>query len=52
VGFFAARNVAEDDEAFAELERMGTMTTPVIVIGGEDVVVGFDRKKLERLLEI
>lgn len=47
---FTARNVVEDEEAFAELERMGTMTTPVTVIGGEEVVVGFDRKKLERLL--
>jgi glutaredoxin 3 len=49
---FTARNVAEDEEAFAELERMGRMSTPVIVIGGEEVVVGFDRKKLDRLLEI
>ena len=49
---FIARNVAENEEAFAELERIGAMTTPVTVIGGEEVVVGFDRKKLERLLEI
>ena len=48
---YTAKNVAEDEEAFAELERMGTMTTPVIVIGGEKVV-GFDRKNLERLLEL
>ncbi len=48
---YAVRNVYEDQEAIAELERMGTMTTPVTVIGGEEVVVGFDRKKLERLLE-
>ncbi len=47
---FTARNVVEDEEAFAELERMGTMTTPVTLIGDEEVVVGFDRKKLERLL--
>ncbi len=47
---FTARNVVEDEEAFAELERMGTMTTPVTVIDEEEVVVGFDRKKLERLL--
>ncbi len=37
-----------------ELERMGTMTTPVAVIGGtageQEVVVGFDRAKLERAL--
>ena len=48
---YTAKNVAEDEEAFAELEQMGTMTTPVIVIGGEKVV-GFDRKNLERLLEL
>ena len=48
---YTAKNVAEDEEAFAELERMGTMTTPVTVIGGEKVV-GFDRKELERLLEL
>ncbi len=42
--------MAEDEEAFAELERMGTMTTPVTVVGGEEVVVGFDRAKLSRLL--
>ena len=48
---FAIRNIADDDEeALAELERMGTMTTPVTVIGGSEVVVGFDRKKLEHLL--
>ena len=47
---FTARDVSEDEEALAELERMGTMTTPVAVIDGEEVVVGFDRKKLEQLL--
>jgi hypothetical protein len=31
------------------LEKLGYMTTPVTVIDG-DVVVGFDRNKLERLL--
>ncbi|MCA1731822.1 MAG: glutaredoxin family protein [Actinobacteria bacterium] len=49
---FTARNIIEDGEAFRELERMGTMTTPVIVIGGKEVVVGFDQKKLEWLLEL
>jgi len=44
------RNIVEDEEAFAELERMGTMTTPVTVIDGGEVVVGFDRGELERLL--
>jgi glutaredoxin len=49
---YTAKNVAEDEEAFAELQQMGTMATPVTVIGGEEIVVGFDRKKLERLLEL
>ncbi len=48
---FTIRNIADDDEeAITELERMGTMTTPVTVIGGTDIVVGFDRKKLEQSL--
>ncbi len=48
---FTARDVSEDEEALAELERIGTMTTPVTLIDGKEVV-GFDRKKLERLLEL
>ncbi len=47
---FTARDVLEDEEALAELERMGAYGTPVTVIDGEDVVFGFDRKKLEGLL--
>jgi len=48
---FNIRNIADDDEeAIAELKRMGTMTTPVTVVGGTDIVVGFDRKKLEQSL--
>lgn len=46
---FTERNVAEDESALAELEKLGVMTTPVTVIDGE-VVVGFDRPELERLL--
>jgi hypothetical protein len=32
-----------------ELERLGAMTTPVIVIDGE-VIIGFNQKRLEELL--
>ncbi len=46
---FQARNVAEDPGAMGELERLGVASTPVTVIDGE-VVVGFDRKRLEILL--
>lgn len=44
---FTTRDIARDEEAFAELERLGTMTTPVTVVGDE-VIVGFDRERLRR----
>lgn len=46
---FVDRNIAADESALAELEKMGYMTTPVTVVDGE-VIVGFDRAKLESLL--
>lgn len=46
---FTERDVAVDEQAMAELEKLGIMTTPVTVIDGE-VVVGFDRERLEELL--
>jgi glutaredoxin 3 len=46
---FVDRNIAADEAALNELEKLGYMTTPVTVIDG-DVVVGLDRNKLEILL--
>ena len=46
---FTVKNVAEDPAARAELEALGYRATPVTVIDGE-VVVGFDRGRIERLL--
>ena len=46
---FTDRNIAADETALQELEKLGYMTTPVTVVDGE-VVVGFDRAKLENLL--
>jgi glutaredoxin 3 len=46
---YTLRDVTTDQEAVAELEKLGYLTTPVIVIDGE-VVVGFDRERLEHLL--
>ncbi len=43
------RDVAGDETALADLERLGVMTTPVTVIDGE-VVIGLDRARLEALL--
>ena len=47
---FVAKNVAEDLTALEELvTRTGRMAVPVITVDGE-VVVGFDRGRLQRLL--
>jgi hypothetical protein len=49
---FTAKNVAEDEAARAELvARTGRLAVPVVVVGDE-VIAGFDRGKLKRLLGI
>lgn len=48
---FVDRNIAADEAALNELEKLGYMTTPVTVIDGE-VVIGFDVPKLRSLLQI
>jgi glutaredoxin 3 len=47
---FVDRNIAADETALAELEKLGYMTTPVTVVDGE-VIIGFDRARLEHLLQ-
>jgi glutaredoxin len=46
---FTERDIVQDPQALVELEALGVMTTPVTVVDGE-VVVGFDRARLEQLL--
>ncbi len=46
---YVDRDISKDDQALDELSKLGYMTTPVVKIDG-DVVVGFDRKRLETLL--
>jgi glutaredoxin 3 len=46
---YTTRDVAADEDAMSDLETLGYLTTPVTVIDGE-IVVGFDRTKLEALL--
>jgi glutaredoxin 3 len=46
---YTTRDVVTDQDAFGELEELGYLTTPVTVIDGQ-VVVGFDRKRLDALL--
>ena len=48
---FEKRDPVNDETAMRELIAIGVMTTPVTVIDGE-VVVGFDRQKLEELLAV
>ncbi|MGH2652531.1 MAG: glutaredoxin domain-containing protein [Actinomycetota bacterium] len=50
ISTWTAKNVAEDEAARAELmARTGRLAVPVVVVG-EEVIVGFDRGKLKRLL--
>ncbi len=46
---FRDRNIAVDEAALGELEKLGYMTTPVTVIDGQ-VIVGFDLRKLRAAL--
>ena len=46
---FIEKNVSEDDAARDELLAMGLRSTPVTVIGGENVV-GYSPPKLEAAL--
>ena len=46
---FTIRNVADDPMALQELLSLGLRATPVFRVG-EEIVIGFDRGKLERLL--
>ncbi len=48
---FTDQNIAADEAALVELEKLGYMTTPVTLVDGE-TVVGFDRAKLGQLLGI
>jgi glutaredoxin len=49
---FTDRNVAEDLEARETLlATTGQQATPVIVVGDE-VIVGFDRGRLQRILHL
>ena len=48
---FTDRNIAADETALTELEKLGYMTTPVTVIDGE-VIVGYDASKLRSLLQV
>lgn len=44
---FEIRDITRDEEPLAELERLGTMTTPATVVG-EETIIGFDRERLRQ----
>ncbi len=47
---FEERDVTTDPGALEALQKLGYLTTPVIVINGAPVV-GFDRARLQALLD-
>ena len=48
---FEERHITDDPSALEELVELGMLSTPITLIDGE-VVVGFDREKLSKLLEL
>ncbi len=46
---FAEKDIAADETALKELEELEVFSTPATLVDGE-LVVGFNRKKLEALL--
>jgi len=48
---FTIRDIAEDEQAMRELERLGVAQVPVIVVD-DQVIMGFDRTKLQKALGI
>ena len=48
---YEEKNVSTDIEARSELMEMGFMGVPIILVDGE-TVEGFNKRKLEKLLEV
>ena len=46
---FTDRDITQDESALANLEKLGVMTTPVVVVDGLSVI-GYDVKRLTALL--
>jgi glutaredoxin len=46
---FTVKDIVEDEQAMRELSEMGVMSTPITLIDAQ-MVVGFDRRKIEKLL--
>lgn len=50
---FVEYNVKDDVEKRKEMiDKTGQMGVPVIAVGDEDIVIGFNKKKLMELLDI
>ena len=45
------KDVVADEQAMAELQKLGVLTTPVTVFG-DQVIVGFDQVKLGALVSV
>lgn len=47
---FTTRDVWEDRQALIDLLDLGSSLTPTTLIDDEEVVIGFDRARIDRLL--
>jgi len=47
---FTERDIIQDEKALQELEQYNVMTTP-LTIYGDETIIGFDKDKLQALIE-
>ena len=47
---FIEKDVSQNEQAFQELEKLNIMTTP-LTIYGDEIIVGFDKTRLQALIE-
>jgi glutaredoxin len=49
---FTEKNVSADQSVALELFELGSQLTPTTLIDDDELVIGFDRKRLSTLLEL
>jgi len=49
---FTEKNVSADQSVALELFELGSQLTPTTLIDDDELIVGFDRKRLSKLLDL
>jgi glutaredoxin len=49
---FTEKNVSDDQSVALELFALGSQLTPTTLIDDDELIIGFDRKRLSKLLDL